>query len=334
MKIIVMIEERDGQATDHSLALLALARACGAAEVLAAVCGPNAADVARQAAHSGATRVFRCDSVGLRGPFAPPRVRFLEELVRKYHVDAVFFARSVLASEVAGGLASRLEAGVIWDLVDVKWDGDCLVGEKLVLGDSRLVECRWTTAVLVAVFRPIPLRAPGHYAAVAIDEIEWKESEYPAMRLLGREPRSTAGDVLETVDVVVAGGLGIGRKDTLTLLEELAGVIGGVVAVTEPVVDRGWYPRAHQVGLTGRTVRPRLYIACGISGAIQHRVGMQYSETIIAINTDPDAPIFQFCDLGVIADLHEVVPELTRLLRDERRKVDMEYPPSPTSDGL
>ena len=127
--------------------------------------------------------------------------------------------------------------------------------------------------------------------------------------------RSGAGPSIEDADVIVAGGRGLGKPEGFGMLEELAKALGGAVAATRAVVDAGWYPYPSQVGQTGKTVSPKLYIACGISGAIQHKVGMQASSTIVAINKDANAPIFEFCDLGVVGDVNDIVPKLTELVR-------------------
>jgi electron transfer flavoprotein alpha subunit len=145
---------------------------------------------------------------------------------------------------------------------------------------------------------------------VSVDERSGK------VRIVERAEATATQGSIETADILVAGGRGLGKKENLELLEQLAEALGGSVAVTMPLVDRGWYPYAHQVGQTGRTVKPRLYLACGISGAVQHRVGMQKSGTIVAINTDPTAPIFGVCDVGVVGDALEIVPRLTELVRN------------------
>src|SRR5213076_2490140 len=139
-----------------------------------------------------------------------------------------------------------------------------------------------------------------------------------AATMLEQAHEESQGPSIEDADVVVAGGRGLGSPENFALLEGLAKALGGAVAATRAVVDAGWYPYAAQVGQTGRTVSPKLYIACGISGAIQHKVGMQGSGTVVAINKDPNAPIFEFCDLGVVGDLHEIVPKLTELVQQRK----------------
>jgi electron transfer flavoprotein alpha subunit len=136
--------------------------------------------------------------------------------------------------------------------------------------------------------------------------------------MLEQAHEEQVGPSIEDADIIVAGGRGLGEPEKFALVEELAKALGGAVAATRAVVDAGWYPYSTQVGQTGKTVSPRLYVACGISGAIQHKVGMQGSGTIVAINKDPNAPIFDYCDLGVVGDLHEIVPKLTELVRAQR----------------
>ncbi|MDQ4081706.1 MAG: electron transfer flavoprotein subunit alpha/FixB family protein, partial [Actinomycetota bacterium] len=137
-------------------------------------------------------------------------------------------------------------------------------------------------------------------------------------RMLEQAHEERSGPSIEDADVIVAGGRGLGAPENFALVEELARALGGAVAATRAVVDAGWYPYAAQVGQTGRTVSPKLYLACGISGAIQHKVGMQSSGTIVAINKDPNAPIFEYSDLSVVGDLNEIVPRLTELVRERR----------------
>jgi electron transfer flavoprotein alpha subunit len=148
--------------------------------------------------------------------------------------------------------------------------------------------------------------------------VELEEHSLLAELVEAAVEESGGGPSIEDADVIVAGGRGLGGPENFTLVEALADALGGAVAATRAVVDAGWYPYATQVGQTGKTVSPKLYVACGISGAIQHKVGMQGSGTVIAINKDPNAPIFEFCDLGVVGDLHEIVPKLTELVQQRK----------------
>ncbi len=138
------------------------------------------------------------------------------------------------------------------------------------------------------------------------------------VRIVERITARVEGADIRTADVVVSGGRGLRDRESLALLDDLASALGGVVGVSMPLVDRGWMPHSRQVGQTGNKVRPRLYVACGISGQLAHRVGMEKSKVIVAINTDPTAPIFGICDLGLVGDLHTVVPELARRIREAR----------------
>lgn len=250
-------------------------------------------------------------------PTAPPRTTLVARLHDEQPFDLVALENSSLSADVAGALAVRAAAGVCWDLVGLDDVAGELVGRRLALGDSTAVDVGWVGDPAVALFRTgalEPVDGPAGRTA-EVRHVDAPTETSPNITVLGPVEGSDAeASGLDTADVVVAGGRGLGSADSLVLLEQLAEALGGVVGVSMPVVDRGWYPYEHQVGQTGRTVRPRLYVACGISGAVQHRVGMSRSGTVIAINTDPDAPIFDICDLGIIGDLRSVLPRITALL--------------------
>jgi electron transfer flavoprotein alpha subunit len=225
----------------------------------------------------------------------------------------------VLAADVAAALAVRLEAGLNWDLTALRAEGDELVGTRPALQDSVLVEVGWVGTPRIGLVRTgsfEPRRAGGDAP------VEDVTAEIPphaqALRMLEQADARSEGPKLEEADVIVAGGRGLGAAEGFELCERLAAALGGAVAATRAVVDAGWYPYAAQVGQTGKTVAPKLYIAAGISGAIQHKVGMQGSGTIVAINKDRRAPIFELADLGVVGDVHEVLPRLAELLEARR----------------
>jgi electron transfer flavoprotein alpha subunit len=187
----------------------------------------------------------------------------------------------------------------------------------MALGDTVLVEVGWTAPPRIAVMRGgvlEPAQADDAHAPVEPVAVSVRDAAQ-RVRIIERTTEEGEQASIKTADIIVAGGRGLGKSENLELLEQLAEALGGAVAVTMPLVDRGWYPHSRQVGQTGTLVRPRLYIACGISGAIQHRVGMEKSGTIVAINNDPSAPIFGICDVGVVGDALEIVPRLTELAR-------------------
>jgi electron transfer flavoprotein alpha subunit len=239
--------------------------------------------------------------------------------VRDQGFDTVLFAASVLSADVAAGLAARLDAGLNWDLVDLERRDGQLVGKRPALGDSVYVDVGWTGEPRLALFRSgtFDPAETGGSAEVEDVSVELEEHSRGATMVEQAHAESEGPDLAEA-DVIVAGGRGLGGPENFTLVEELAKALGGAVGATRAVVDAGWYPYSTQIGQTGKSVSPKLYVACGISGAIQHKVGMQSSGTIVAINKDPNAPIFDFCDLGVVGDVHQVVPKLTELVRERR----------------
>jgi electron transfer flavoprotein alpha subunit len=314
VKLLVFLEHHEGVVAKAALGVLAKARGLGDAA------GVVAGSDVRGAAESVGGVVYVADDERLAAPLPAPRVDLLAKLVRDEGFDAVLFAQSVLASDVAAALAARLDAGLNWDLVDLVDDGGALVGKRPALADSVWVDAGWSSSLALAVFRsgtfdPTPVDAA---ADVRDFEVELEEHSLLAELVEATSDEGEEGPAIEDADVIVAGGRGLGGPENFALVEELASALGGAVAATRAVVDAGWYPYSTQVGQTGKTVSPKLYVAVGISGAIQHKVGMQGSGVIVAINKDPHAPIFEYADLGVVGDLHEIVPKLTELVRSRK----------------
>jgi electron transfer flavoprotein alpha subunit len=217
---------------------------------------------------------------------------------------------------VAAGLAARLDAGLNWDVTDLALVDGELVAKRPALGDTVLVDAGWKGTPRLALIRSGTFDPPEPTGSSEVEEFSASFEDFSTLAsLVSHETEQAAGPSIEEADIIVAGGRGLGSPEGFRLCEDLAEALGGAVAATRAVVDAGWYPYATQVGQTGKSVSPKLYIACGISGAIQHKVGMQGSGTIVAINKDPNAPIFDFADVGVVGDLNSIVPKLTELVR-------------------
>jgi electron transfer flavoprotein alpha subunit len=315
MPILVYLEDHEGELVRGSLGVLARAVQLDD-DVAAVVCGSGVAALAPVAGRHGAARVYVADDPALAAPLPQPRVDVLARLVGEQSFDTVLFGASVLTADIAAALAVRLGAGLNWDLVDLERRDGALVGRRPALQDSVYADVGWKGEPRLALVRSgtfEPAETGGEAEVVEIP-VELDDFSIRAV-MVERAHAESEGPSIEDADVIVAGGRGLGKPENFSLLEDLAKALGGAVAATRAVVDAGWYPYAAQVGQTGKTVAPRLYIACGISGAIQHKVGMQASGTIVAINKDPNAPIFEYADVGVVGDLHQIVPRLTELVK-------------------
>ena len=315
MSTLVFLEHHDGMIQKGALGVLARALALGG-DVAGVLVGHGVADVAAAAGSFGATKVYVVDAPAFEAPLPQPRVDALEAVVAASGAENILFAASVLAADVAAGLSARLDAGLNWDVTDFAVEGGQLVATRPALGDTVLVTVGWTTTPRIALvrsgsFEPVETggSATVHDVAVTVQDFS------TGARMVEQAHEQASGPSIEDADVIVAGGRGLGTPGGFRLAEDLAAALGGAVAATRAVVDAGWYPYATQVGQTGKSVSPKLYLALGISGAIQHKVGMQNSGTIVAINKDPNAPIFDFADFGIVGDLNQIVPKLAELVR-------------------
>jgi electron transfer flavoprotein alpha subunit len=316
VKTLVFLEHHGDELQKGSLAVLSKAASLGG-EVGGVIIGSGAEALATQAGPFGAAVVHVADDAKLEAPLPQPRVDAIAQLVESEGYDTVLFAQSILASDIASGLAARLEAGLNWQLTDIAADGETLVGKQSALADTVVVDVGWTSTPRLGLFRSgafDPVEQATGQAEIRPFEPQLQEHSLAA-EMVEQAHAEESGPSIEDANVIVAGGRGLGEPEKFALVEELAKALGGAVAATRAVVDAGWYPYSAQVGQTGKSVSPTLYIACGISGAIQHKVGMQSSKTIVAINKDPNAPIFEFADLGVVGDLHVILPKLTELVR-------------------
>jgi electron transfer flavoprotein alpha subunit len=319
MPTLVFLEHHEGELQKGSLGALAKADEVDGGNVAAVVLGSDVEGLARDAGRYGAGTVFVADDAAFEKPLPQPRVDALAQLVGEHGFDTILFAASVLSADVAAGLAARLDAGLNWDLVDLVREDGRLVAKRPALGDTVVADVGWTAEPRIALFRSGTFEPKETGGEADVRMFEPRLEDFSAAAVMVEQAHEEAtGPSIEEADVIVAGGRGLGGPEKFALVEELAQALGGAVAATRAVVDSGWYPYSAQVGQTGKTVAPKLYVACGISGAIQHKVGMQSAGTIVAINKDPNAPIFDFADLGVVGDLTEIVPKLTELVRARR----------------
>jgi electron transfer flavoprotein alpha subunit len=310
---IVFADHDAGVFTANSLGVLAKAASLGG-EVTAFVAGSGIDEgwAAGLGTH-GAARVLVADDPALSG-LPQPIVDALEPHARES--GAVLFGAGVVSADVAAGLAARLGSGINCETTDFTLADGGVTAVRPALGDTVMVESSFASAPAVILARANAFASDpvGSGTAtverVAVTVQEWSS----AAAMVGREQAAIGGVDITEADVLVAFGRGIGGPENIPLVEQLAKALGGEVAATRAVVDAGWTSYSMQVGQTGKTVSPKLYVACGISGAIQHKVGMSASGVIVAINKDVNAPIFEFADLGVVGDALTVIPKLTEAL--------------------
>ncbi|GGM36037.1 electron transfer flavoprotein subunit alpha [Longimycelium tulufanense] len=309
-EVLVLVDHVDGEVKKVTFELLSAARRLGEPAAVVVGAPGTAAKVKEALAAHGAAKVYVAESEQASSVLVTPKVDVLAALVGKAAPAAVLVAASSEGKEVAGRLAVRLGSGLLSDVVDVDAEG---VGTQSVFGGGYTVRSQVTTGVPVVTVRPGAIEVEPAQGAAVEEAVEVPAvQEATAARVTGREPVQ-GGDRPELTEatVVVSGGRGVGSAENFAVVEKLADVLGAAVGASRAAVDSGYYPHQFQVGQTGKTVAPQLYIALGISGAIQHRAGMQTSKTIIAVNKDPEAPIFEIADFGVVGDLFQVAPQLT-----------------------
>jgi electron transfer flavoprotein alpha subunit len=267
----------------------------------------------------GATKVFRA-----RGPegLAQPVVDVMAKVIDKNGHAYALFGGGLLGFEIGAGLAARKHAGVTMEVTAVRAQDGKLVAERPILQDSKISvsHYRGDLGIIIGRINAFETVSQDGGSAEVVDvDVEYSPWSTRASMVQRGEQRGADVDI-EGADVLVAGGRGLGKAEGFKLAEELAAAFGGntAVAATRAVVDAGWYPYAAQIGQTGKTVSPKLYLAAGISGAIQHKVGMQASENIVAINKDSNAPIFEFSDLGIVGDLNKILPKLADAIKAKK----------------
>ncbi len=265
----------------------------------------------------GAKKVYRAEGAeGLAQPVVDVMAKVIDDNGHSY----ALFGGGLLGFEIGAGLAARKNAGVTMEVTGVAVEGGKLVAERPILGDSQISRSKYKgdLGIIIGRINAFEVKESGAGAAEVVDvAVEYSPWSNQATMVQRGEQRGADVNI-EDADILVAGGRGLGKAEGFQMCEDLAGVLGGAVAATRAVVDAGWYPYAAQIGQTGKTVAPKLYLAAGISGAIQHKVGMQASENIVAINKDANAPIFEFSDLGIVGDLNKILPKLTEAVKAKK----------------
>lgn len=315
-EVLVLVDHADGVVKKVTTELLTLARVIGEPAAVWVGGGYNEAASATLA-EFGAEKVYVAEDPALNDHPVAPTAELLASIVATASPVAVLVASSADGKEAAGRLAVKINSGVITDAVDIDAS---MTATQSVFGGSTIVHSRVTTGIPIFTVRTnavAPVPAPG--AATRVDVSVSLSASATKARITGRTVAAKGGrPELAEAAVVVSGGRGVGSAEGFDVIEKLADSLGGAVGASRAATDAGWYPHQFQVGQTGKTVSPQLYIANGISGAIQHRAGMQTSKTIVVVNKDPEAPIFELADFGVVGDLFTVVPQLTEQVESRK----------------
>ena len=318
--IWVFAETVDGTPAPVVLELLTKARSLG--ETTAVALGPGASKSADALGKYGAKKIYVHEDPAFRDILATPAVELLWRLIEKDKPALVLFGMTYDGRDVASRLSARLSTALIANASDVvSQNGGWAIVTPVFGGTVLVTTVPRAKAPTLVLIRPKAVAAEPASPASA-PQVETLtdpvDTEKPAARVLRREKEKASGPKLEDAAIIVSGGRGLGAPENFKMLDELAAELGAAVGASRAVVDAGWKPYSFQIGQTGKTVKPTVYIAIGISGAMQHTVGMKGAKTIIAINKDPEAPIFKLADLGIVGDVHTIVPQLIQEVRSRK----------------
>ena len=312
-EVLIVAEHVDSHVSKSALELLTLARRLG--EPVAVVFGDTSETIAKELGEYGAARVLTVTDPAMDDYLVAPQAEALAQIAQTMQPVAILITSTPEGKEIAGRLAVKLGSGLITDATDIAADGSTT---QSVFAGNWTVTAAVTYGAPVITVKPNAVTPEAAPTEPATEQIEVTISDAAkTARIVSREPKGSSGrPELTEAAVVVSGGRGTGGD--FGAVEELADVLGGAVGASRAAVDAGWYPYAYQIGQTGKTVSPQLYIAVGISGAIQHRAGMQTSKAIVAVNKDPEAPIFALADLGIVGDLHRVLPAVIKAIKERK----------------
>ncbi|MDT4992653.1 MAG: electron transfer flavoprotein alpha subunit [Actinoplanes sp.] len=317
-EVLVVVEASQASGVKKvTLEMLTIARELG--DVSAVVLGGTGAaeQFAAKLGEYGAQKIYAGEGEEVDGYLVAPKATAVAELVKRVQPAAVLLASTQEGKEIAGRLAIKLDNGLLTDAVEVAADG---TATQVVFAGSTIVKAKVTKGLPIVTIRPNSITPVAAPATPAVEQLTVVASAADKLTRVVERVAEQKGSrpELSEASIVVSGGRGVGNADNFKLVEEMADLLGGAVGASRAAVDSGYYPHQFQVGQTGKTVSPQLYVALGISGAIQHRAGMQTSKTIVAVNKDPEAPIFELADFGVVGDLFKVVPQADEEIRKRR----------------
>jgi electron transfer flavoprotein alpha subunit len=313
-EVLVVVEASAASGVKKvTLEMLTVARSLGS--VSAVVFGSE--DHSARLGEFGAEKIYAASGDDIDGYLVAPKATVLADLVRRVQPAAVLLGSTQEGKEIAGRLAVKLDNGLLTDAVEVAADG---TATQVVFAGSAIVKSKVTRGLPIVTLRPNSVTPTPAAASPQVEQLSVTVSDVDKLARISERVAEQKGSRPELTEAstVVSGGRGVGNADNFKLVEETADLLGGAVGASRAAVDSGYYPHQYQVGQTGKTVSPQLYVALGISGAIQHRAGMQTSKTIVAVNKDPEAPIFELADFGVVGDLFKVVPQANEEIRKRK----------------
>jgi electron transfer flavoprotein alpha subunit len=313
-EVLVVVEASAASGVKKvTLEMLTVARSLGS--VSAVVFGSE--DHSARLGEFGAEKIYAASGDDIDGYLVAPKATVLADLVRRVQPAAVLLGSTQEGKEIAGRLAVKLDNGLLTDVVEVAADG---TATQVVFAGSAIVKSKVTRGLPIVTLRPNSVTPTPAAASPQVEQLSVTVSDVDKLARISERVAEQKGSRPELTEasIVVSGGRGVGNADNFKLVEETADLLGGAVGASRAAVDSGYYPHQYQVGQTGKTVSPQLYVALGISGAIQHRAGMQTSKTIVAVNKDPEAPIFELADFGVVGDLFKVVPQANEEIRKRK----------------
>ncbi|HEV3264991.1 MAG TPA: electron transfer flavoprotein subunit alpha/FixB family protein [Acidimicrobiales bacterium] len=316
-KIWVLAEVADGKPVTASLELISHAKSL-AGTVEAVAYGDETAAIAGTLGEYGATTVHDVGDLGGALPGVPVAGAIAAAIQAGNGPDAILFPATYDGRDIAGRLSAKIDKPVLTNVVGLVAGDGGLTTQHAIFGGAQTATARFTgdgPGLFVVRAKSFPAEASGGAPAEVVAAPASESGATNAAKIIARHVEERTGPKLDEADVVVSGGRGLGEKENYALIEQLATLLHGAAGASRAIVDAGWVPYSHQVGQTGKTVKPTVYIACGISGATQHLVGMKNSKNIVAINKDQDAPIFSVADLGIVGDVHKVLPKLIEALQ-------------------